>query len=654
MRLFSILFCKLFYFYDLSMNSSIRTLLFLCIISSFVYSQDLPPIRISYASRVLSSDGKVIGYFGEKNRVDVRSTGYISKWVIWSLVATEDRDFYNHNGVSYKGLARSIFKTLTGSTQGGSTITMQCAKNLFLTNEKTLSRKMTQIELAQKLEKKFSKDQILLMYLNVCYFGHSVHGIWAAAEEYFGKTPENLSITESATLVGILQNPGLYDPVKHADKLLSRRNEVLHNLVEVDKISSSEYARYSKMSLGLRLNPHIGKQFMESVRKEAIEILAPYGKHLNSDEMVITTTLNFDMQKAAEEAVQSQWNNFPSSMRSAQIGLITIENGTGMIRSMIGGNPGADARGLNRAVQIRRQPGSSFKAFLYGSMLKNGSTLATPLLDAPIIVDSGMVNEWRPQNSEETYSGHYIPMETAIQHSVNLAAAYAITKISTPDSVVAFAHQLGIQSFIPPFPSIALGTAEVSPVELASAYQVFASEGTYAKPYSIIKIEDKNGRVYYNGNAQTSAVLDSATCYLLTQAFETVVDSGTASTVRKYYKGFAAGKTGTSQNSTDAWFAGYTRTLTTAIWIGYDDPRYKLSGGFQYGGTACAPIWGRMMASIARHDKRTAEFDYVAPQNIAYMEICTESGDLAGPKCKHKTVIPVNSEKLPGYCILHQ
>lgn len=636
------------------MNNIIRSTLLVFVLTSLVYSQDLPPVRINFASHVLSSDGKVIGYFGDENRVDVRSTGYISKWVIWGLVATEDRDFYNHNGVSYKGLARSIFKTLTGSTQGGSTITMQCVKNLFLSNEKTLSRKLTQIEMAQQLEKKYSKDQILLMYLNVCYFGHSVYGIWAAAEEYFGKTPDKLSITESAALVGILQNPGLFDPAKHPDKLLTRRNEVLHNLLEVGKISSKEYAKYSKVPLGLRLNPHIGKQFLEAVRKEAIEIMYPYGKHLNTDELVITTTLNFDMQKAAEDAVQTQWNNFPSSMKSAQIGLVTVENGTGMIRSMIGGNPGADARGLNRAMQIRRQPGSSFKAFLYGSMLRSGASLATPLLDAPIVIDSGKANEWRPENSEETYTGHFIPMETAIQHSVNLAAAYAITNITTPDSVAAFAHEMGIQSFIPPFPSIALGTAEVSPLEMASAYQVFASEGTYVKPYSIIKIEDKNGRVYYNGNAQTTTVLDSATCFLLTQAFETVVDSGTATSVRKHYKGFAAGKTGTSQNSTDAWFAGYSRTLTTAIWIGYDDPKYKLGGGFQYGGTACAPIWGRMMGTIARRDGRTAAFDYPQPSTIVYQEICMDSGDLAGPACKHKKVMPVNSEKLPPHCLLHK
>ena len=407
------------------------------------FAQDLPPIKIDFASQVISSDGKVIGYIGEKNRVDVRSTGYVSKYVIWTLLATEDRDFYNHNGVSYKGLVRGILKTITGSTQGGSTITMQLARNLFLSSEKTITRKIKEIELAKLLESKFSKDQILLMYLNTVYFGHGVYGIWAASEEYYGKTPDELSITESAALVGLLQGPGIYDPLKHSDKMLARRNEVLHNLVETDKMSEKEFNTLKKSPLNLKMNDHLGKHFIEYVRKEAADILKPFGKSLNYDELKITTTLNYEMQKAAENAEKSQWNNFPASMKEAQIGLISIENGTGKIRAMIGGNPGSDFRGLNRAVQIRRQPGSAFKPFLYGFLLEKGITLAAPLLDAPIVVDSGKSNEWRPSNSENTYTGKYLTMETAIQHSINLCAAYAITHLTTPDSVVAFSKKLG-------------------------------------------------------------------------------------------------------------------------------------------------------------------------------------------------------------------
>lgn len=617
------------------------------------FAQNLPPIKIDFASQVISSDGKVIGYIGEKNRVDVRSTGYVSKYVIWTLLATEDRDFYNHNGVSYKGLVRGILKTITGSTQGGSTLTMQLARNLFLSSEKTVTRKLKEMELAKLIESKFSKDQILLMYLNTVYFGHGVYGIWAASEEYFGKTPDKLSITESAAIVGLLQGPGIYDPVKHPDKMLARRNEVLHNLVETEKISEKEFNSLRKTPLNLRMNDHLGKQFIEHVRIEALEILKPYWKSLNTDELKITTTLNYEFQKAAENAVKAQWNNFPASMRESQIGLISVENGTGKIRAMVGGNPESNFRGLNRAAQIKRQPGSAFKPFLYGFLLQNGKTLATPLLDAPIVVDSGKFNEWRPTNSDDTYTGKYQTMETAIQHSINLCAAYAITHLTIPDSVVAFSRRLGIQSEIPPYPSIALGTGEVSPLEMAESFSVFASEGTYAKPYSIVKIEDKNGRVYYSGNEQTSVVLDSATSYLMTQALEKVIDGGTANSVLKYYKGFGAGKTGTTQNSTDAWFVGYNKALTTAIWIGYDDPRRKLGGGFQYGGSACAPIWGKMMSSVSRELSGVSSDSYIRPSEIKDTVLCLDSGELAVANCIHKGIFPVNTNKLPPECSIH-
>ncbi|MBI2418459.1 MAG: transglycosylase domain-containing protein, partial [Ignavibacteriales bacterium] len=416
-----------------------------------------------------------MGYIGNRSRIDLRSTGYVSKYVIYSLIATEDRDFYNHDGVSYKGIVRGILKTLTGSTQGGSTLTMQLVKNLFLTNERTISRKITEIELAKKMETKYSKDQILLMYLNTVYFGRGVYGISAAAQEYYGKSADKLNVPESAALVGLLKNPTGYEPPEHADKMLNRRNEVLHNL----------------------LHEHIGKYYIEQVRKEAYNILKPFGKSLNNDEIIIATACDYNTQNAAEKAIKAQWNNFSGSMKQAQLGLFSVENGTGMVRAMVGGNPETDAKGLNRSMQIIRQPGSAFKMFLYGYLLSEGYTLATPLHDTIQIIDSGKVNEWRPMNSENTISGGYLPLETAVQHSINLCAVDAITRLTVPDSIVNFAHKLGIQSAIPPYPSISLGSAEVSPAEMASSVSVFASGGMYAHPLTILKISDKNGYVYY-------------------------------------------------------------------------------------------------------------------------------------------------------------
>jgi len=429
--------------------------------SALLYSQDLPPIKIDYASYAVSSDGRVIGYFGNQRRVELKSTSQVSKYVIWCLLATEDRDFYNHDGVSYKGLIRGILKTITGSTQGGSTITMQLARNLFLNHEKSLGRKINEIDLARKLELHYSKDEILRLYLNTVYFGKGAHGIWAASQEYFSKPPDKLNVSESAVLVGLLQSPSGYDPEKNSAKLLNRRNEVLYNLVETGKLSEKEYRKLKAEPLKLSLRGNPAGHFLEHIRKEAVNIISQKGLKLSEDQLKITTTLDYSLQEIAEKNIKNQWDAFNTSQKDLQLGVISIEPNTGYIKAMVGGNPQSGSRDLNHTTQIKRQPGSSFKVFLYGSMIRDGFTLAAPLLDSPIVVDRNRPTEWRPSNADDTYSGKFIPMISAIQHSVNLAAAYSITKITNPDSVISFARLCGIKSFIPSYPSIALGTAEV-------------------------------------------------------------------------------------------------------------------------------------------------------------------------------------------------
>ncbi|NWF89655.1 MAG: PBP1A family penicillin-binding protein [Ignavibacteriaceae bacterium] len=620
--------------------------------SAQIFPQNLPPIKLDFSSYVLSSDGKLIGYIGEKKRVDVKNISNISGYVTQCLIATEDRDFYQHDGVSIKGLVRGLWNTITGNAQGGSTITMQLARNLFLSFEKTVSRKLSEIDLARELEKKYSKNEILVLYLNTVNFGHGAYGIWAASQEYFCKTPDQLSLAESATLVGLLQSPNGYDPNKAPQKLLNRRNEVLYNLVEVGKLSNSEFQRLKKTDLNLKLREIVGRHFLEHVRKTAVNIVQKMGLTLSKDELKITSTLNYDMQKAAEDAVNSQFSSLPKSMEDLQLGLVSVEPGTGMIKTMIGGNTSSESRGLNRAAQIHRQPGSSFKPFLYGKLLVDGYTLATPLLDSPIVVDAGKSWEWKPSNDDNSYSGKMIPMIDAIENSINLAAAYAITELTIPDSVVSFAHMMGIKSTIPSYPSIALGTGEVSPLEMAGSMAVFASAGIYAEPYSIIKIEDKNGNVIYSNQNEKRVVLDSATTYLLTTALQNVVNYGTAASVRKYFNGPAAGKTGTTQNYTDAWFVGYTPSLSTAVWVGYDNPSKKLTKGFQYGGTVAAPIWGRMMASISKRFPYLNS-DFVQPTSVADTLLCVDSGELAAEFCTHTKSYFVSLENLPSRCRLH-
>ena len=261
------------------------------------------------------------------------------------------------------------------------------------------------------------------------------------------------------------------------------------------------------MELGLRLYENVGRHFLEHVRREAVNIVQKMGLTLSNDELRITATINYDMQKAANNAVDAQWKELPKSIQDLQIGLISVEPGTGMIRAMIGGNSSSESRGLNRTTQIHRQPGSAFKPFLYGYLLSIGYTLGTPLLDSTIVVDAGKPWEWKPSNDDNSFSGERIPMIEAIQNSVNLAAAHAITELTSPDSVIAFSHLLGIKSNIPSYPSIALGTGEVSPLEMAASMSVFASDGLYAEPYSIIKIEDKNGQVIYSNQNEKRIVL---------------------------------------------------------------------------------------------------------------------------------------------------
>ncbi len=637
------------------LKSLTHTILFYFLISVFateVHSQNLPPIKLDFSSYVLSSDGNLIGYIGEKRRVDIKNISNVSGYVIQCLIATEDRDFYEHDGVSIKGLVRGLWNTIIGNAQGGSTMTMQLARNLFLSFEKTVSRKLTEIDLARELEKTYSKNEILALYLNTVYFGHDAYGIWTASQEYFSKTPDQLSLTESATLVGLLQSPNGYDPNKAPQKLLNRRNEVLYNLVEVGKLSNSEYQRIKKTDINLKLREDVGRHFLEHVRKTAVNIVQKMGLTLSKDELRITTTLNYEMQKAAEDAVSSQFSSLPKSMEELQVGLVSIEPGTGMVRTMIGGNATSGSRGLNRAIQIHRQPGSSFKPFLYGSLLSLGYTLGTPLLDSPIVVNAGKLWEWEPSNDDNSYSGKKIPMIDAIEKSVNLAAAYAITELTSPDSVVSFSHLLGVKSNIQNYPSIALGTGEVNPLEMAASMAVFGSSGIYAEPYSIIKIEDKNGNVIYSNHNEKRFVLDSATTYLLTLALETVVNNGTAASVRKFFSGVAAGKTGTTQNYTDAWFIGYTPFLSTAVWVGFDNPSKKLSKGFQYGGTVCAPIWGRMMANLSNKFSYL-NTDFVKPTSVVDTLLCVESGELATEYCRFTKSYPVNFEKLPLRCHLH-
>ncbi len=637
----------------MTIRASSILLLFLLIRVPSLSAQDLPPIDLSYSSCVTDRYGeRVIAYFGKQRRVRIHRLSNVSPWVKRALLATEDRDFYEHDGVSIKSLGRALWETLKGNTQGGSTLTMQLARNLFLSHERTITRKLAEIDYARELEERYSKNEIMLLYMNTVYLGDGNYGIWTAARQYFQKDPSQLSITESALLVGLLKGPELYNPVKHPERAVSRRNEVLHNLVETDHLNEAEFKKLSKHPVGLKTVEPIGRHFSAWVRREAAGILSGLGRSLGSGQYRIVSTLDPRIQEAAEKSVQRQWNDLPESMTDAQIGLVCMENSTGAVAALIGGNPSSRGGDLDHVLQIRRQPGSSFKPFLYASLLEQGYTLATPVMDAPLVVDSGKAWEWRPRNDSDTSSGGAVTMKYGITHSLNLVAAHAMTELSDPADVAAFALRCGINSELPIVPSLALGTGEVTPLEMTRGYGVFASGGLRVRAFPILSIMTTDGRVLFEETVDSARVLDPETAYLMTDALQAVVDSGTGRSVRRFYTGPAAGKTGTTQRSTDAWFVGFTPHYSMAVWMGFDDARRKLHGVYRYGGTACAPIWGRV-AAVAEREYLTDSLFFTRPEHIIDVELCEESGQLAVEDCPRRGLYPVNELLIPGECDLH-
>lgn len=616
-------------------------------------AEELPPPKLATSSYAVTADGKFLGWFGETHRVPVKNLNEVSRHVVHALVATEDRDFYQHDGVSIKGLSRAVIQTLTGKPQGGSTLTMQLARNLYLTHAKTVSRKMNEISIALELEKEHSKDEILVLYLNTMFFGQGSYGIWATSQEYFQKAPDKLSLLESALLVGLLNAPSALNPVTNPEGAKARRAEVLHNLVETGRLSAAEFEKIKDKPLGLNLRPRVGGAFLEHVRREATAILAERGQTLDDGVFEVATTLDTRAQAAAESAVKKQWAELPLPMRSAQAGLVALDVNSGAIRAMVAGNPKAPPGGLNHVTQIQRQPGSAFKAFLYGDLLEKGCTLAERLENVPVVTQPGTEFEWRPDNDDRSVSGP-VSMRLAVKQSINLAAAYAVTELTDPASVADFARRCGIASALHPWYSIVLGTSDVTPLEMAAAYCVFPSGGLSVRPFAITGIKERTGAEIPAGGAARKRVLSPETAYLVTFALQGVVNGGTAGRIRRVYRGFGAGKTGTTQGLTDAWFMGYDTRLATAIWIGFDNPTLRLIRKFGHGGEVCAPIWAMFMEKLRGTGLTAPNVPFRMPATLEEVEVCAESGGAATEFCPATETVPMFPEQAPAPCTLHR
>jgi penicillin-binding protein 1A len=570
--------------------------------------QGLPNINDSSAfslaqpTRVYSADGKLLASFYLENR-DVVPLSQVSPYVQHAIVAVEDERFYQHNGVDFVGIARAIWIDLSTGTasQGASTITQEYIRNTILSKERyqiTIARKIREAYLAWEFEKTHSKAEILGDYLNTVYFGDGAYGIEAASLAYFDKNASDLTIAQAALLAGLPQSPVNLNPYNNLDGALSRQRAVLGRMVANGYITQAQATAAEEETITLKsaADPNQGiydcGYFVSYVRKQ---LLQQY-----SDNMVFTgglqvyTTIDTRLERAAERAVKKVLPN--KSDPTAAI--VSIDPRTGYIVAMYGGRD-YFKNSFNMATQGRRQPGSSFKTFTLVTALEQGIPPYRPMnASSPAVIPSHP--PWIVHNSEGSGKG-YITISQATENSVNCVFARLIWEIG-PSNVAATARRMGITSPIPSIPSITLGSAPVSPLEMASAYGTLANNGVHVDPESVTRIVDASGAVIFDYNPAGTRVLTPQIAWATTQQLMGVVRGGTGTRAALAGRE-VAGKTGTTQDYHDAWFIGYTPQLVTAVWMGYARgavPMRNVHGQRAFGGTFCAPMFHYFMAAALK------------------------------------------------------
>jgi penicillin-binding protein 1A len=504
-----------------------------------------------------------------------------------AFVAIEDRRFYRHFGVDPLGIARAAVANVLhrGVAQGGSTITQQLAKNLFLTQERTLTRKLQEALLAVWLERRFSKSEILQLYLNRVYFGAGAYGIEQAAQHYFGKPAKDLTVAEAAMLAGLVKSPSRLAPTRNYAEAEKRAKVVLAAMADLGFISQAN-ERYA-LANPPRVIAQPGNGSVNYVADWVMDIIDDLLGHVDED-VVVRTTIDPALQAIGEDTLDAELAQKGEKAKVSQGALVAM-TADGAVRALIGGRNYADSQ-FNRVVAARRQPGSAFKAFVYLTALENGLTPDTVRDDAPI-----NVHGWRPENYERGYLGP-VTLTKALALSLNTVSV-RLTLEMTPQAVIRTAHRLGIASKLEPNASIALGTSEVSPLELTGAYATFANGGIAVRPHVIESIRTAKGTLLYTRpHAPPGRVVDPRQVAMMNAMLEQTIAIGTAR--RGALPGWqAAGKTGTSQDFRDAWFIGYTAHLVTGVWLGNDDgsPTKHVTGG-----SLPVEIWSRFMQAAHR------------------------------------------------------
>lgn len=697
--------------------------------------QDLPDVSLletykpNTITRIYDVNNAVIAEFYHQRRTIVPLSA-MPDHLIKAVLAAEDANFYRHKGLDYRGIARAMLKNVASMRikEGGSTITQQLSKQLFLTSERSLKRKMKEAMLAVRIERRYTKEEILSLYLNQVYLGSGAYGVQSAAQVYFGKDVSDLELPEAALIAGLLRAPSAYSPFLHPERARQRRGYVLQRMMQEGFISREQARQASsrrlKLALGGSAQVNRAPYFVEYIRRYLEEHYQEEDIYKNGLE--VYTTLDLKLQRSAEHAMTQglievsrrrgsitpveQASDTDTSgkegaaallpgdiltgvvQQAARDGLLvkigdslgkisykdmrrtkqksaplrkgdrvlvkvlsadggsadapyslSIEQGpdvegalialdptNGHIRAMVGGYDYYRSQ-FNRATQAKRQPGSAFKPIIYTAAIDKGYRPSDIILDAPIVYrDPWTGTVWKPANFEGKFFGP-VTVRHALENSRNAATVNLVLKIK-PDTVIDYAKMMGIESPIEPYPSIGLGSFEVSPLEITSAFGVLANNGIRAEPMSVRYITDKDGKILEENNPRLKDVLSPRTSYILTRMLEGVVQRGTGRKVRSIGVP-VAGKTGTTDKFSDAWFIGYTPSLVTGVWVGMDD--HTPIGNYETGSQAASPIWLRFMKDAL---EGLAPQDFPIPEGISLVRIDAYSGFLPNDDCKDDVI----------------
>jgi penicillin-binding protein 1A len=597
---------------------------------------DLRAFRPSEGGRILDRAGAEMGRLQRVRRVNI-DLAQVPLHVRQAFVATEDRRFYDHDGVDWRGLVRAVAVNLRslGFREGFSTITMQLADNTFdseRTGERTIARKLIELRLSRLIEQALTKDQILELYLNQIYLGNGVYGIEAASRDLFGRGIEKVTVAQGAMLAALPKGPSAYTPRRNPKRALRRRNLVVALMAREGYLTPARARAAVSERLVVPANEWRPDARNESYALDAVRAFVDSireARNIASRDLAVHTTLDLRAQQAAERAVRRRADaiEVTNGRKGVEGAMIALDPRTGDVRALVGGRR-YEAGNFNRALGAHRQPGSAFKPFVFAAALAAGMSPATEVDDEPIEVPLDRKRVWRPQNFDDEYLGQ-TTLRNALKKSAN-AATVRISRSVGEARVIDVAQRSGITSKLDAVPSLALGALEVTPIELVTAYAPFANGGYRVTPRLVTRIATADGTVIWTSEPTRTQVMDARDAFLLTSMLRTAVDEGTGRAVREGgVRDPVAGKTGTTNDGTDVWFVGYTPTLVAGFWFGFDEPRSL--GGSASGGRLAAPAW----AEFYRNGWRERGPEWTAPAGLTRRRIDASTGLLATEWCPH-------------------